>query len=951
MSSIELYIYDGYYEYYVKRIEVLQKLANEGIGQISVLLDNSSGIFTNKFPGDAVIVLWMDGQVFFRGYVDNVVPVVQESKVAHAERTLMLTGRSVGQDLMNKLYDKVYVPQPINTILQNILTLSGSEINVAVKIGVPPTIYYDSRGEFNIDSVRTILELAQWEGRVNNSKYLDIFPIGEMSSGITIKMVAGAQDNNVIDVLEHTEKDTFELKNYIIVFGDKVDDGWSEANAADLACESGNVLLDYYETDVKKGAAAIEVSKGTSGDKINLIYQFPLYNKASLDFRKLAQGEMSFQFKILGTLPPDGKFYPPSITLTDSAGTRINFAKSGGVGSNYWDVISAPLGKNVEIKGPVNQDSWSKATAGQPDFNWNVVKIEIWITGLGQPDATDLVIDGLVLPVQMVAVAYDNDSIFAYKKRVLPLFKKDINSQIELNAFANSVLQKRKDPLEKLKLSVRGDAGLIIGIWKWWPGYTSIVNIPMENLNNAVFRMIQIRNVFEREGKSGWDHTAELFLVPQYAKLETQRWTYGGDDSKVAILRNLRDRVRYFEQQEIEVRDWYQSLPKPFWELYGLIPSKGIDVNLPQDNMLLNANFELDTDHDGIPDNWELYTVGSANPFFRSDLDTREGGYSMRINPLAEQDWTGFFSDYIPVQEGWNYVGRVLANANHALVELILQLDWYNAGKGFIGSSLLKQSFLDSWAEYSGYATAPTNARYAKFFVCVRNMDVGSSRIANVDSAWMFKQITWLDLFFEKLKQEFMTDQGGRPIPAENTDYYGTGGSAGGYVEALPPAHFRLHTGITGLPPWQTCLENVLTMSYQLRTTLECVLRVSHTTQFNGYASIGAVYEGAITACGFGFHISNGTIYGVSQITGNSRTTLSLGSAPANTWIRVKAHYTPGVGVDFWRDGVYYGNITTNLPNAEMTALWTHVRSSSGIEEERIFDVLAFSPVQTRRSG
>lgn len=367
-----------------------------------------------------------------------------------------------------------------------------------------------------------------------------------------------------------------------------------------------------------------------------------------------------------------------------------------------------------------------------------------------------ILVDDLQIPIQLIAVS-DQSNQSPYKLRQTQLTRKDIASQKELEAFAVSVCNKMKDPYDRLNLRVFGSAGLISGAWKWLPGYKGTINAPSQGFDNAEYRFMEIHHVIDKDAT--YDHVVEVKTVPATAKVSTQVWSYA-EQTDIALLRKLRDRLRYFEQQAIETRDWYPALPKPYYDLWGKVPSHGLEIDFPQDNMLFNSAFEVDSDNDGVPDNWEWFIHANSPQQEIYTADSFEGKQCVQLTCDPTDDGS-LRSDFVPVQEGKKYLLKchVYSDTMAGNGDAALRIYWYDKDKGgSLGYSTAWHGLaINTWQEKSGLVTAPVGARYGR--VVLQLAGGGSGSIDCLfDSVWMFKQITWSDGLGVIVKNEHLLE-------------------------------------------------------------------------------------------------------------------------------------------------------------------------------------------------
>ena len=696
----------------------------EGIGSFALKLLNSAAKYINTFAGDDTVQIDLDGVNIFNGYVDVITPKLSEELGAHTIESFVVTGRDVGQDLLNKLYDHLYwddVAEDLaraDDIIDDLLDKSNSEITFTSP-HTAPRIYFDSRAQHLIDSTRQILELIDYSGLVLKNKAWTMFPhdgsVNHPDSGITLKSVAGASDNNIVRIVEHTEKDCTNIKNYIIVVGKEVNDGWTELNADDWTHLALNICTDYFPTgtppdyNVMKGVAAIRCDKDAA-THMELGLSFPLYNHAVLDFSKISNGELSLIYLLLpATLYSVGL----EIELTDLSGDKIKWQVNKRAQTAIPQQLTLPIGKNVDIANGAIFDGWYYSSG--TNFDWGLVrKINFIVDDF---PLTSLIIDGLTLPVQMIAMAQDATSQGLYKVRKTTLTQTELTTQVELPAYADSILAKRKDPLDRLRLIAKGSAGLIGGVWKWLAGYQVTVNIPALGLNSVKYRFVSHHNWLSDDEDR--EHYVDLELVPTATKMDTQRWSYE-TQGQIGVDRHHRDRLKALEQKKMESRDWYPSLPRPLWELYGSIPPAGLDIQMYGVNRILNASFEFDSNVDGIPDKWEVAII-LGSPTFGMGVGYIGANSAKIVCPTDSCDGEYKTTDCIPVTPSKDYFAALALKALNNNGYVYFGLRWFKADKtpsSTAATYLLSATPPTNWIVYSYTVTAPADAYYCKV-VCV----------------------------------------------------------------------------------------------------------------------------------------------------------------------------------------------------------------------------------------
>ena len=559
------------------RVDIWKK-ATDGVGRYGIKLKNDSGEWLGQFLADDPIQIKIEDAIFLEGYLDKGSPTAEAREDVY-KQLYELVGRDYGQDLQNKIVNKtgdwMYKKQYADLILDDMLTNAGSEIQFTPSgdhkyagVEIPQVQYTDRGDEYLQEAFRKIMEEINWDFYIDEDKNLKIFPIGAYDSGIILKNVAGASDNNILD-LRKVEFDTFELRNYLIGKAGIVEDGYSDGNAADFTGATGNVVTDEF-VNVIAGAGAIKCARG-SGDECKLGLEFPKYNYDYLPF-DIFLGKKDIA--LLTYVHPVGTLMPSVyVILEDDQGHRIKyfwiFGQSNKFPKDKYFQCVFPVGRECEMKkygSKFRTHHWICDTDFQPeDFTWKIKKVEVHAKmiagGDGQVDY--IIIDDLRLPFPMVSYKQGGTSQELYKVRHLPVPAKDVRSQAELDEFTASELEKTKSPIKGLRIIAVGSAGIIGGVCKWIPGYCTKVNSPGDQINNAWYRIMEVHiSVAEYPLFKGHDFIAEVTLIPYQTAVSGRRLSYV-ETPEIALIRALSDRVRFLEKKEEAKRDWFPAMPGP----------------------------------------------------------------------------------------------------------------------------------------------------------------------------------------------------------------------------------------------------------------------------------------------------------------------------------------------------------------------------------------------------
>lgn len=556
----------------LRRIEFWRK-ATEGLGRFYIEVLNKNGQYDGVFLPQADVSIGSGGIDLMKGYVDISTPqIIHDSSGALALlETAAIVGRDYGQDLQNKFYDKTYLPQPADDIIADILASSDCEVGFTSP-HTATSLYYDCKRCYDSDALRDILEYINYDGYVGTDKKWHMFPIGSIDSGIILKSIANDKTNNILKIVSHDEADITDQKNYLVIFGPNVSDHWTEGNAADwVALQPGYTISDYASSVYPipyAGVYALKCTGPVGQPPGRMALTFPRYNHNILDFSKTAEDTMSVAvYQHTPGLNPANRAW---LMLTDSNDNVLMWQPSGPQpfgysgnpffnGDSVWDVITVKVGYSQVIwDSGFPYDSWYLYSGTLASWTWKIKQIAIWADpnnhGFGYVDK--FLVDDLKVPIPAIAVARDATAPVVRK---LCIDRNDLGSQLELQAYADSQLSLRKDPVERVHLWAKGDAGLIGGVNKWVPGYRVAVNIPSLGINGD-YRFMSIHHVLTRNADFGWNHIVELDLVPAYIPVQTLRWSYGFRP-EAALLRKLRDRLTAIEAQQVTNRSWYIDLP------------------------------------------------------------------------------------------------------------------------------------------------------------------------------------------------------------------------------------------------------------------------------------------------------------------------------------------------------------------------------------------------------
>lgn len=548
----------------VKRIEVQDEV--NGVGRFRIFLDNQGGTYNNVFEPHEFVDIDVAGAHILNGWVDGVHRSVDDDPDVLTQ-FIEVAGRSVARQLTDFQIDKYYLYQRAGNIIQDMVDQHSGHKTIVTSVSgqasLSGQLSFDAKMDYLLDAVKEVAGTKNHDFTVNFSGNLLVFSVGSQSTGVTLQATAaGGAGNNIIS-LEWDEEEGTDIKNYIIIRGKRVDDGWTEFNISGAVVkgwrQAASGAVSDETTIVNAGVASLKFVKGAATQSwLDLNFTNKTYGYTSLDWSGLASDTLSFAIYPTAVM----KVY---IRLEDTSGNRIWTMFTPRWGINTWHSYSVSIGKNTQIYDAVltHDGDWEYYGA-DTTFTWIVDQVRIgladdmWL----EPGGADFYLDALKIPNSMIAVAQNSGSQSLYGVRQLIVDKQNIESQLELEAEANDILAKRKDSIQTVNIVAVGAEGISGSTNNWIPGYLVTVNVPDEGINNVTYRIISVRHIFDAERpRNGFDYTVELDLAPNTATLDMERWQ--ALRSRAGIVKGLRGMLSVLQQQEEAGISRYPALPAP----------------------------------------------------------------------------------------------------------------------------------------------------------------------------------------------------------------------------------------------------------------------------------------------------------------------------------------------------------------------------------------------------
>ena len=510
------------------------------IGRWAVIIDNNANQCWGKFVPDKTetVEFKIDGISLMKGYTDDSLP---EGLPHGSDRQLIrVTGRDYSRDLALLFHTEDYSDglSQIDNIIDDALTDTSSEITLAG--AATPTEPYVADRTYLKDLVRDLTERNDYLYYVQDNKAMNLFAIGSApASGVTLKSVAAASDNNVLRLYPIGEKRGFGIWNYIHVKGDSLKDHWTdEANRTDWTAGAG-VTIANETTHVLYGLTSFEVSRAGVG--IYTFYiDFPRFDQATLDFSNIGE-ENCYFYVFNNSINVSFRLRP---RLEDSNGTIIEYYSFPPVAGDpgYTDElpyryikVSFPVGIDLPIKAALTNGYWWYIAGAA--FDWSDI-VKLHFTSVANFAAGNMKFDGLTMPLEILSIEEDAASQASYGKRMLPLSRPDLTTQAELDQYALNMKNHLKDPMETVKALIIGNTNI------QYAGETVSVNVP--GISTVTYRIQRLHHMYGENVHPNYTHVTELDLIkqtnePYYQALRTY------DQQRADQLRNM-ERLNILER-------------------------------------------------------------------------------------------------------------------------------------------------------------------------------------------------------------------------------------------------------------------------------------------------------------------------------------------------------------------------------------------------------------------
>ena len=201
------------------------------VGRWQMLLRNTDNKYGDRFHTNEASDIEINAATMMKGYVDDVFPHLDDRGVY--TNNLKIMGRDYGRDLARLMYSAAFVDTKGDDLIDAILTAKGSEITYTSP-STAAVVNMERSRTYLIDWLQDVASRTNinYSAYVNQAKVLKFFALGTEDSGIALKSVAAALDNNILHLMKG-EEIGFSIANVVELSAGSLKDHYSDGNALD----------------------------------------------------------------------------------------------------------------------------------------------------------------------------------------------------------------------------------------------------------------------------------------------------------------------------------------------------------------------------------------------------------------------------------------------------------------------------------------------------------------------------------------------------------------------------------------------------------------------------------------------------------------------------------------------------------------------------------------------
>lgn len=458
------------YSNYVQQADLWRESLT-GIGRWEVVLDPYPNFWGGMFAVDQNIRIFIDGVLMMEGYIDDIKPFLADTGTFTV--LYRLSGRDYGIDLALLYISALYRNTRADDIVQAALIAAGSEIRFASP-SIAGFIDYEFDRTFLSDGIQDIAQRVGYDFYVNNTMAFGIvamnfFPVGDPVQHTAVDLVCDANSltNNILG-FDLGESIGFNIVNRVEAVAGPLKDHWTDMNEADWGAGGTGTTITAENTIFLEPQNAIRCT-GDGLSNIRMELTFPRYDHTTVDMSDEGHIRyLTYQHNTDAGVPGMGANV--SVELRDTNNNIIGFYRRAAVPLNdqkytadladdRWYEIRPHCGTDVRVGvglGAVEYWYWVANVTGT--FDWANVDMIAFTSYQNSPAGSWFIIDGLTIDqVEVRSIATDPAPIGG--TRMLPIYRNDITSQVELDAFAAWELARTQDPLENILITAIGQTG------------------------------------------------------------------------------------------------------------------------------------------------------------------------------------------------------------------------------------------------------------------------------------------------------------------------------------------------------------------------------------------------------------------------------------------------------------------------------------------------------------
>jgi hypothetical protein len=512
------------------------KSLNQGHQTFTVLLDNLDNKYGGLYHANDKIDIYIGELLIFSGAIDSIKHQLSCKEKWDWMDYLRISGRDNSYRLAGYKYTKTWAAdEKIHIMVTEALEDTGCPMMVDETLSDSPTVGGHSiQDGYIFDLCRDLLAKANWYGEVktwmpdhNMALYMYAMDDEDLVTGITL--------TNVLGIPNLIEEDGLEIRNYIEVFGAAVltDPADKDAYTEDsLAGWGGGDLSNWGESAVGDYSIRCEAEPVEGFETTESFVQFYLLK----NFGLLYGQNTVLKFMARNILGYDDS---PRVRLYTT--DEDYFEADVDFGDFDWHFNNLPLGPNNELSDANPEGIWTKV--GDADW-FNITKIEFYAHWNTLYSGNALAVDGLFLePARPRGFAEDAvTSQPTYGKREITFVKDDLTTEAQVQAEADSKLEKLKDPAAFIPhIIARGSDFIADGEFLALPARLIDLDLPGLEFLDGTYRMENIViNIVPYENlNSGYDFTVEFDGVPEATKVDADAFEKVTKGRVLPIMKQL----------------------------------------------------------------------------------------------------------------------------------------------------------------------------------------------------------------------------------------------------------------------------------------------------------------------------------------------------------------------------------------------------------------------------